>query len=327
MSMLTKTTPKSLVPIAGLTILERLINTLREAGVTSFTVGVGWLGEDICKHLQGLSGSEGIVCANVPNYERGPLETLVCSLEETTADTFLVCPADFMVESKLVSDFIREHEKSEDERILSLAVDPKGKQGSVVVGGKNGAFVGFSVSSKSSKDDLGRSVMLVAGGFDAKSLFKQTLQKGKTTVAEAITKMATKSDAIVPVKVEGYWQDIDTLDDMLDTLPYAISNASPNMSLSIQSGDSIEVGDIISMPTGTVLNQGVKIIGPVFIGRNSIISEGAVIGPRASLDENTHIPRECEIVNSILFNNPLLQEGTQIRDAIVRAEEVIHGVK
>lgn len=328
MSPLTKAVPKPLIPMAGLTILERLINSLREGGIQSFTIGVGWLGEDICSHIQELSDPERILCVDVPNYEKGPLETLVCSLEETTAETFLVCPADYMVAPSLVSSFINSHENSKDERILSLAVDSASKQGSIVAIEKNGAIRGFAKSVSNSKDAFGRSAMLIAGGPDAKKAFKKGLHEGEATVAGAIARMTSKSDRILPVIVEGYWKDLDTVDDILDALPYTILHTSPNShSISVQEGDAIEVGDIISMPSGIVLNRNVKITGPAHVDENCTISEGARIGPSVSLAKGTYIPRNCSVTNAILFNNPPLQEGDQIRNAIVQANSIMHGGK
>lgn len=326
MSPLTKTIPKSLVPIAGLTVLERLINTLHIAGVKSITVGVGWLGENISTHLQGLPMSERIQCVNVHNYEKGSLETLVCSLEHTTADPFLVCPADYVVEPELVSAFMRSHKESEDDRIMSLAVDPVGKQGSVVIGDRDGGISRFVSTATKPMEALGRSAMLVAGGRDARGTFKKALQEGETTVAEAITKIASNS-IIAPVAVEGYWKDIDTVNDMLETIPYTIMNTeTPRSSITVQDNDIIEVGEEISMSSGIVLSRSVKIIGPVYIGENSQVDEGAVIGPMVSLGKNTHIPKKCTVVNSILFGSPFLQIGSQIRDAILQSDNLMHGV-
>jgi len=92
-------------------------------------------------------------------------------------------------------------------------------------------------------------------------------------------------------------------------------------------GDTIEVGDIISMPSGIILDRGVKIIGPAYIGKHSRIDEGAIIGPRASLGKKTHIPEKCKVVNSILFDSPALQKGAQYRNIIANTSNIMYGVE
>lgn len=50
----TDTTPKPLLPVAGVPMVERLLRQLLAAGVRDVTVITGWLGEKIEAHLAGL---------------------------------------------------------------------------------------------------------------------------------------------------------------------------------------------------------------------------------------------------------------------------------
>lgn len=52
---LTDTTPKPLLPVGGQPMVERILRSVAAAGVRDITVVVGWKGERIVRHLEGLS--------------------------------------------------------------------------------------------------------------------------------------------------------------------------------------------------------------------------------------------------------------------------------
>ena len=86
MSPLTDIIPKPLIPVAGMTLIERLLAELQAAGVQSFTIGVGWNGKLIESQLLGLSDSDKIRTVTAPNYEKGPLATLIDTLGDASPD-------------------------------------------------------------------------------------------------------------------------------------------------------------------------------------------------------------------------------------------------
>ena len=51
---LTDATPKPLLPVAGVPMIERLVRQLGDSGVTSVTVVTGWLGDRVEAHLRTL---------------------------------------------------------------------------------------------------------------------------------------------------------------------------------------------------------------------------------------------------------------------------------
>ena len=53
---LTLNTPKPLLPIGGVPMIERLLRQLSETGFRRFSVLTAWLGEQIEEHLRGLRG-------------------------------------------------------------------------------------------------------------------------------------------------------------------------------------------------------------------------------------------------------------------------------
>jgi NDP-sugar pyrophosphorylase family protein len=315
-----------LIPIAGLALIERLIDSLRAAEVTTITIGVGWLGDQIIDHFKKVPYAEQINCIPVSNYEWGPLQTLVTSLEQAPEGQFVACPADMFVESTLVYGFISSHLNCRNEHQVSLAVDPAGTRGSFVLGDVIGNFTEITKESTDKRFEIGRSAMIVAGNRDFKDTLKTMLLDGERTVAGALSRFPSKKGVVTAIPVAGFWQDIDSARDLLQILPRILQTTEPaSDNIVVHEGDSIEVGDSISLESGIVLESGVQIIGPAFIGHRSVIKDGATVGPRVSLGPNTHIPRGCSVSNSILFNRPNLQANSLIRNTIAHAHAEIHG--
>ncbi|MHA2214205.1 MAG: hypothetical protein ACW992_13685, partial [Candidatus Thorarchaeota archaeon] len=73
---ITRLLPKPLISCAGLATIDRLIQSLRAAGVEGGTLGVGWKGEMIVDHLEPEIDSGFLQVVEVPEWKRGPLQTL-----------------------------------------------------------------------------------------------------------------------------------------------------------------------------------------------------------------------------------------------------------
>ncbi|MEM7767888.1 MAG: nucleotidyltransferase family protein [Pseudomonadota bacterium] len=61
MRPLTDNTPKPLIPVAGRSILDRLIDALVEAGVTRLVINVHWLADKVEAHMAGIGGVEVLI--------------------------------------------------------------------------------------------------------------------------------------------------------------------------------------------------------------------------------------------------------------------------
>jgi NDP-sugar pyrophosphorylase family protein len=72
---LTDTTPKPLVPVAGMPMIERLVRQLADSGVRTITVITAWLGHRIEEHLGAVTGLPPELQMSFLR-ERSPLGTL-----------------------------------------------------------------------------------------------------------------------------------------------------------------------------------------------------------------------------------------------------------
>ena len=81
MSPLTDAIPKALISCVGVTLIDRLVSVLRAEGIETFTIGVGWKRAEMEHHFDNHPERSRIDVVHVPEYERGPLQTLLTALD------------------------------------------------------------------------------------------------------------------------------------------------------------------------------------------------------------------------------------------------------
>src|SRR4051794_31809295 len=68
---LTLETPKPLLPVAGVPMVERLVRQFAEAGVRRFTILTAWLGEQVQVYLRAITGLPDHVTLDFSSEEWG----------------------------------------------------------------------------------------------------------------------------------------------------------------------------------------------------------------------------------------------------------------
>ncbi|NHI83076.1 MAG: NDP-sugar synthase [Candidatus Thorarchaeota archaeon] len=321
MSGITRASPKTMIRLAGMTILERLILSLRAAGLGKITVGCGWQGNEIIDMISGLGFGESLFARRITNYEIGPLQTLVTLLDTVDERSFLACPADYLVDPSLVFSFLS-RSSERNSHTLCLAVDAERSVGSRVYVREDGSIAQIGGQNRSEVKGLcavGVSTMLLAGGTEVKNEFRRLLEAGETSVRSVLNEIASSSIRVYPVPVSGFWHDFDTISDVLSVLPKLIDEASPRHdTLLVKSGDGIEFGDTLTLPSGITIESNVQLIGPVCI-EESRIGSGSRIGPNVSIGKGTYVPSHCSIDNSVLYGDPKLEQGLHITNMVAHS--------
>jgi UDP-N-acetylglucosamine diphosphorylase / glucose-1-phosphate thymidylyltransferase / UDP-N-acetylgalactosamine diphosphorylase / glucosamine-1-phosphate N-acetyltransferase / galactosamine-1-phosphate N-acetyltransferase len=77
------------------------------------------------------------------------------------------------------------------------------------------------------------------------------------------------------------------------------------------------IGENVCVGEGTVLEDGVMIIGPAVIGRNCQIRHNAYIRQGAIIGDNCVVGNSTEIKNAILFNNAQAPHFNYVGDSIL----------
>ncbi len=312
---------KSLFPILGESILHRLLSALIGSGVESITVGVGWLAEQIATHLKGLRFEKKIHVTHVENYEIGPLRTFVTTLQRCPASRLLVCPADLLADAEVITRFLKSESKTR--ALVNIAVDTAASTGTRIYGDDDGKVV--SLTSSDTARYLGRSAMLLGVGMEFLDYALDSLQKGYTTVAQAIEHAISQGEEVRGVLIQGDWFDIDRPRSLLSCMKHLfdITTTTDGADIFLTRGDLFEVGQHIEFPSGTAIEKDVTLKGPLYIGKRCHISTGSRIGPYVDIEDDSRLGSDVRLTECLAFNNADVGDGTHLEQSIICGNETI----
>lgn len=99
--------PKCLVPVAGRPLIDRVLQSITDAGIRQVLVVVGYCGDQIQRHV-GAGVAHGVRVRYVanPDYERGNATSFRCALRDVRGRPFLLTMADHIFETSLLRTFL-----------------------------------------------------------------------------------------------------------------------------------------------------------------------------------------------------------------------------
>ena len=118
----TRIIPKPLHKVGDKTIIERVILSMKEAGIKEFIIVVGFMSEHIKEYLR--DGSEfgvSITYLYNPDYEKGQGLSILRGKELLSNETFLLSVGDHLFEPKVLKELI----KRANENKCILAIDKR----------------------------------------------------------------------------------------------------------------------------------------------------------------------------------------------------------
>lgn len=234
---LTQKEPKPLIQLLGLSLIERVILTTKQAGIDEFVVVTGYLGQKIREKL-GDGSRHNVRLTYIENTEWHSGNAIsVLKVKELLDERFVLLMSDHIFDDRILKELIEY-----DTRIsVVLAIDRKTalpedtkvleKGGRVVDIGKN--------IEESNCIDTGIFLCLPK----VFSYIEEVVKEGKTELAHAIGRAAENKDVEIfdITRIESYaskmrkeikpwWIDIDSEEELKRAKEMIIENASKNPS-------------------------------------------------------------------------------------------------
>ncbi len=234
---LTKHKPKPLIQLLGLSLIERVILTAKQAGINEFVITIGYLCDKVKAKL-GDGDRYGVKINYIENSEwmKGNGFS-VLRARELLNENFILLMADHIFDSRILKELVNCDVRSS----VILAVDRRKLiKGDTKVLEKNGRIVDIG-------KDIEESNCVDTGFFVCSSkifhYIEESLKEGKKELTDGIAKAAGSGDALVfdIAEIESYnskmrktikpwWIDIDTEEDLRKARKIIIENASKNPS-------------------------------------------------------------------------------------------------
>lgn len=315
MGPLTREIPKALLNIAGKTLLELAVDRYRQSGIKDIVVAVGWKNEMIEDYASEVGLDVSLV--HVPEYETGPLQTLLTAIE-TFDGEFLLSPVDAIIEPASVIGIWTHHQDMGRVESMTLAVSSNTTSGTPVEFRSDGTLIGFGNSGTASNESA-RSAMMLISHTRIRELCKSSLDNGKIRVVQLLEQLVKNGNSVFCFDVLQPWFDIDTLPDLLTANQHILhrGNIGGPGTVFIPAGDSVEVGNRLDLKTNIILSKGTYLQGPVLIASNCVIGEDSRIGPNVTLDSHTTVSKGCEVTDAVIFGHSTITKRSRLQRSIV----------
>jgi mannose-1-phosphate guanylyltransferase/phosphomannomutase len=304
---LTLSTPKPMLPIANIPMMEHVITLLREHGFTEIVVTVAFLAQHIRTYFG--DGSEFGVSIKYAT-EDTPLGTAgsVANAKDELRERFLVISGDVLTDIDLGA-VVAEHERRGAVATIALKAMENPVEFGIVITGADGRIERFL-----EKPTWGEvfSDTINTGIYVLEPEIFDYIGEGQVDFSsDVFPRLLEDGKALYGAVVEGYWEDVGTLESYLSAHNDALDR-TVNLTLS-----GFEVSDHVWVGEGAEVHPDARVDGPCVIGHDCRIAAGAHLGAYTVLGDNVRVGSDAFIERSVVHDNTYVGRAVRLRGTIV----------
>ena len=311
---LTHTGPKQLLPIANKPMSEYCINSMKDAGVTEIAVIIGGLGSKKVKDYYGDGSKFGVQLSYIEQSEpKGIAHAINLARDFVDDENFLVFLGDNIIQ-KSIKEFAEGFEKSSSDASLLLCKVPNPTAFGIAEI-KNKKIVKIVEKPKQPNSDLAVTGIYFLNStiFDMIDNLKPSW-RNELEITDALQMLLEKNHEVDFHMITDYWKDTGTPEDIIHANKEILKKSTS--SIEGQLASSVKKDGILIIEKGAQIEDNVKLVGPVLIGKNTLVTERATIGPNATIGDDCIISN-VNIKNSIIMNNCKISLKTNIANSII----------
>ena len=321
---LTHTGPKQLLPIANKPMSQYCLESLIEAGIKEIGIIIGGIGSNKVREYYGTGERFGVKITYIEqDYPRGIAHAIHLCKNFISDEKFVVFLGDNIIQ-KSIRDFVTTFEKSDSKAsVLLCEVDNPSRFG--IADLADGKITKIMEKPKHPPTNFAVTgiYFLTPTIFDIIDRLKPSA-RNELEVTDALQMLLEEGHKITYNVITDYWKDTGTPEDIIHASKAVLDKLKPYFFGT--KGDSVTLSGNVMVGEGTVLQNGVKIIGPVIIGKNCTIEANVTIGPNTSIGDNSRLSY-CDIAHSIVMSDCIIEANVKIRSSIIAFNSKIIGTK
>lgn len=301
---LTCTIPKPMARLFGRPIIEYILDLLYANSADEAMITLGYMPQAIERRFEGgYRGMKlGFVREDEPLGTAGSVKNAACGYNEP----FIVVSGDAVCSFELSK--IMEYHKAREAAVTIVgcrAGDPR-EYGVIKVDDGN-RVIGF-VEKPSWSQAV--SNLINTGIYVINPECLELVPSGKTFdfAKDLFPCMLEKGMSLYCYNADGYWCDIGSIEAYLGCHSDVFDGKADILGRSVANG--IYVPE--SLPHGNY-----SLVPPVYIGKDTEISDGAVIGPYTVLDDSVFVGKNAKIRNSVVLENSSVAANAALTGALI----------
>ncbi len=312
---LTYTRAKQLIPVANKPVLFRVIESIRDAGISDIGIVIGDTGPEI-REAVGDGTQFGVRVTYIPqDAPLGLAHAVKISRDFLGDDRFVMFLGDNVIQggiSPLIADFA--HHTEWNSQIVLKAVEYPEQYGVARLDG-DGRIAELIEKPKDPPSNLALVGIYMFDHhiYEATDAIKPSW-RGELEITDAIQWLVEHGYVVYPHVHEGWWIDTGRPDDMLTANSHVLEELTPLILGSVDAASEVD-GRVTVQEGAEIINSVVR--GPAIIGRDTRIIN-SYVGPFSSIYHNVVI-ENSEIQHSIVL------EHSTIRNSPARIEDSLIG--
>ena len=310
---ITYTSAKQLVPVANKPVLFRVIEAIRDAGITDIGIVVG----DTAEEIKRAVGRGGRWDAKVTYIEQevplGLAHAVKISQQFLADERFVMFLGDNVIQGG-ISELVRQFSQSEWNSQIVLKRVEHPQQYGVAELDEQGRIVRLMEKPKEPPSDLALVgiYMFDHHVFEAVNAITPSW-RGELEITDAIQWLVERGYAVCPYIHRGWWIDTGKMEDLLEANSLVLDELEHHIAGYVDRDSQIN-GKVTIDKGAEIINS--RIRGPAIIGEDTRIVN-SYVGPFTSIYHHVRI-EDSEIEHSIILeNSQIIDIPHRIGDSLI----------
>jgi UDP-N-acetylglucosamine diphosphorylase/glucosamine-1-phosphate N-acetyltransferase len=292
--------PKPMFKILGKTLIEHVIETLKEAGLRDFIIVIGHNGEQIREYL--ADGSKlGVNIDYTVQKEALGMANALETAKDLVEDNFFVVNADDIFESSLTKEMTKQFKEGSADIVLSCKpVEETWKFGIIRV--EDDKVIDFVEKPPRGQEPSNLAVvgvyMMTKRIFD----YYKKIPVSDHQYEDTIQKFIQDKNVVRAVSYDGFFAGYKYPWDLFTINKHLMDTRIKKQTIEddVEISERTQVEGNVWIRRGTRILEGACIRGPCYIGANSFIGNNSLVWNYSSIGNNCVVGFSTEIKHSLI---------------------------
>ncbi len=312
---LTETRPKHLLPVGGVSVIERTLRALVKAGISEIVLVANFKAEMIKSSL-GAGRDLGCRIEYVNQRRlRGTADALRTSWQCVEGeDRFLTIYGDDYYDGDAIARFLKTGNKSSDIMIGAAQAEDSSRFGSLEI--RKGVVSSIREKAERGKGRVNAGVYLF--GEEVFGAVEKTARssRGEYELTDSLKLLIRQGKRVRAFPLgRGEWLGLSYPWDLLEANQLALEKQVVSAKGEVEEGARIK--GPVSLGAGCTVKSGSYLEGPVFIDEGTAIGPNSYLRPYTSIGKNAKVGAGCELKNSILMDEVKVPHLSYVGDSVI----------
>ena len=314
----TYTRPKVLIPVAGKTMLEHILSSLKRHDIGDVVFIVNYMKDSIINYL-GDGTKYGMQFRYVEQpVAKGTADALRYAETAVGDDDFLMIYGDILTHPDNISDILSlYYEYSPDAIVSGITVNDVSKYAALITEGERLRKIIEKPSIGTVDSNLANAGIYIFNKkiFDA---IKKTniSQRGEYELTDSIRLLIEQGSTVFVSRLKKWWLDVGRPWNILDANKYLLGELK-EMQVNGNIEENVTIKGPVYIGKNVIIRSGSYIVGPVYIDDGADIGPNNFIRSYTYLGKNTRIGNACEIKGSVIFDNTHIAHLSYVGDSVI----------